>query len=383
MKRMLTVAALLLAFCLLPVSIHADSAALHKGDTFTFGYYEQDNRTENGREPITWIVLSVDKSKNTAFVIAESALDCQIYHPRRTGVKWGDSFLRQWLNLTFAYSAFNDSELACIEKTTSNGVKDIVTLLDEKQIKTYKLSKDGCPVTPYAQARGADVADDNGLGCWWVRCSKTKASGQTKFVGRHGKVYWSNYTDTRDNAVRPAITVKMSALRAYQDQGDLWGHTANDWRIGYTNQKIATRSGPGLEFDEIHTYNLPKGTMVRILRSQTTNGTPWVEIEFVNDYRRYRVWTGLKRVDHGSLSGLPGDYRPMGTGRLHRATSGWYGPGEHYEIIYSEVPNGTYVEIMGVERGWYLIQYRDKYTTDNILRTWVPGDAVSLDDNFD
>lgn len=184
------------------------------GDTFVMGRYEQDNNPANGRERIEWTVLSVNTKKDTVLVIASQALDCLLYHPSRVVIKWGDTSLRVWLNDSFAMASFTPEERSCILPTSADGVQDTVTILDESQIKKYKLAKNGCEVTPYARARGVNVAEDNGLGCWWVRCSKTKKGGWTKFVGRHGKVYWKNYTTSADNGVRPAMTLKLSALRS-------------------------------------------------------------------------------------------------------------------------------------------------------------------------
>ena len=58
MKRVLSVFIILL----LCFSSHAIAAGLSTpavGDCVTFGRYEQDNRMENGKEPLEWIVLDV------------------------------------------------------------------------------------------------------------------------------------------------------------------------------------------------------------------------------------------------------------------------------------------------------------------------------------
>ena len=45
------------------------------GDTITFGTYEQDNNTSNGKEAIEWTVL--DKNGMSVLLISKQALDCQ------------------------------------------------------------------------------------------------------------------------------------------------------------------------------------------------------------------------------------------------------------------------------------------------------------------
>ncbi|MGN1020457.1 MAG: hypothetical protein ACI4O7_08775, partial [Aristaeellaceae bacterium] len=198
------------------------------GDTFFMGWYEQDNDLTNGRERIEWTVLEVDTAKDTVLVISSLALDCKIYHPSRTSVAWGDTYLRNWLVNTFANSAFNPREQACIVPQRVASVTDTVTMLDEKQIARYKLAKTGCLVSEYAAHLPDPVnINENGFGCWWVRMDKTTASCKMKFVGRGGYVYAAskndnssylkkkggNYTTSKDNGIRPAMLLDLSALR--------------------------------------------------------------------------------------------------------------------------------------------------------------------------
>lgn len=346
------------------------------GDTFRMGYYEQDDNFANGREPIEWTVLAVDQKKDTVLVISTMALECLTYHPYRAAVKWPDAYLRLWLNYGFAQTAFSGAELGCILPTKNDGALDLVTMLDEKQIKKYDLAPDGCPVTPYAEHRGVNVAEDNGLGCWWVRTAQAKSDGKVKFVGRHGKVYFSNYTTTSDNGIRPAMTLRLSALQTCEFLPDGGVYELPALHIGATNSKIASRSGPDTNFDEIHTFALPRGTVVRLLRYQVTGGTPWVEIEFEYKGEMIRLWTGLKRIDYADVSGLPGDYQAYERAVVAQDTPGWYGPGSSYRVLYKKVAAGTSAEVLAQENSWYLIEYLEPERTENIVRTWVPGDVL-------
>jgi hypothetical protein len=55
------------------------------GNTVVFGHYEQDKDTENGQEPIEWLVLDTDKEGCRALVISCLCLDVkQVPHPGRT-----------------------------------------------------------------------------------------------------------------------------------------------------------------------------------------------------------------------------------------------------------------------------------------------------------
>lgn len=184
------------------------------GDTFVMGWYEQDNDFENGRERIEWTVLEVNEKKDEMLVISSLALDCILYHPSRIVVKWADSSIRNWLNFDFAMTSLNSDELACIISQKVATDWDTVTMLDEKQIKKYKLDKDGCLVSEYAANKDKPVnVAENGRGCWWVREDQTRKGGWVSFVGRHGKVYKKNYTTSSDNGVRPAMKLSISALK--------------------------------------------------------------------------------------------------------------------------------------------------------------------------
>lgn len=184
------------------------------GDTILMGWYEQDNNFDNGRERIEWTVLDVNESKDELLVISKMALDCILYHPSRISVKWVDSAIRNWLNFDFAMASLSSGELDCIVPQKVATDWDTVTMLDEKQIKKYKLDSNGCLVSEYAANKELPVnVAENGRGCWWVREDQTRSGGWTSFVGRHGKVYGSNYTTSADNGVRPAMKLSISALK--------------------------------------------------------------------------------------------------------------------------------------------------------------------------
>ena len=198
------------------------------GDTFLMGWYEQDNDLSNGRERIEWTVLEVSEAKDTVLVISSLALDCKIYHPSRARVAWGDTYLRNWLVNTFANSALNPREQACIIPQRVADTTDTVTMLDEKQIAKYRLAKTGCLVSDYAANLPNPVnINENGFGCWWVRMDKTTTGAKMKFVGRGGYVYAAsktesstylkqkggNYTTSKDNGIRPAMLLRLSALK--------------------------------------------------------------------------------------------------------------------------------------------------------------------------
>ncbi|MBR5702019.1 MAG: hypothetical protein IKX47_06090, partial [Oscillospiraceae bacterium] len=74
-----------------------------EGKYFTLGRYEQDNKRENGPEPIQWMVLARDGDR--VLVISRYVLDCVRYDEEYRRVTWETCTLRAWLNGEFLNSA--------------------------------------------------------------------------------------------------------------------------------------------------------------------------------------------------------------------------------------------------------------------------------------
>lgn len=79
-----------------------------KGDIITFGSYEQDANTANGREPVEWEVLYV--SDDNVLVVSRYVLDCVPYNTKMKNVTWENCTLRAWLNNGFYNAAFSAEE---------------------------------------------------------------------------------------------------------------------------------------------------------------------------------------------------------------------------------------------------------------------------------
>ncbi len=70
------------------------------GDKFFLGYYEQDDKIANGKEPIEWRVLDID-SDGHLLVISNKVIELQDYNTTNidmTDLTWETSTLRSWLN---------------------------------------------------------------------------------------------------------------------------------------------------------------------------------------------------------------------------------------------------------------------------------------------
>ena len=187
-----------------------------EGKYFTLGRYEQDNKRENGPEPIQWMVLARDGDR--VLVISRYVLDCVRYDEEYRRVTWETCTLRAWLNGEFLNSAFDADEQLLIPTTrvtadpnpdfdvdTGADTEDKLFLLSIPEAEAYfhpdpymlphpgfstqemykavakyeaKPSTLYCKPTAYAAARGNTPRDGAGHGaaCWWLRAPGMRAS---------------------------------------------------------------------------------------------------------------------------------------------------------------------------------------------------------------
>ena len=201
------------------------------GDTYTFGAYEQDNSTSNGKEAIEWTVL--DKDGMSLLLISKQALDCQQYNTSYTDVTWESCSLRKWMNGTFLNKAFNAEEQAQIQNTTvsadknpeyntnpGNATTDKVFLLSINEVEKYFNSDEArkCAPTAYAKAQGAYTSDSyktasGAATCWWWLRSPGFDQGRAAGVSSDGSVYYIGLSvNCVTDAVRPALWIDLSAI---------------------------------------------------------------------------------------------------------------------------------------------------------------------------
>lgn len=197
------------------------------GDYITFGSYEQDNDTSNGKEDIEWLVL--DKRDDKMLVISKYALDCQDYNETLESTTWETCSLRSWLNSSFIDSAFSADEQSQIltatvtadenpEYNTSSGndTEDRAFLLSISEAEQYFDSDEVrmCAPTSYANAQGALVYDsyttaDGGAACYWWLRSPGKSSYNAAGVFRDGSINADGYRVDYSSAVRPALWINL------------------------------------------------------------------------------------------------------------------------------------------------------------------------------
>ena len=190
----------------------------------TFGSYEQDGSTGNGKEPIEWLVLDRDGDK--ALLLSKYALDYQsfmpFYEPVTEPYTWESCSLRRWLNSTFLNAAFDSSERQRLLTTTvitspgslhrENGpitTEDRVFLLSNTEVYAYFANEaaTAAEYTAYALSENpwAGNAAAPGAADWWLRTTSgdhPDAVYSGGGVGEGARAYEGAY-------VRPAIWITM------------------------------------------------------------------------------------------------------------------------------------------------------------------------------
>ncbi len=194
-------------------------------ETYTFGSYEQDGDSSNGKEPIEWLVLDRDGDK--ALLLSKYALDYQsfmpFYEPVTEPYTWESCSLRRWLNSTFLNAAFSADEQQRLLTTTvitspgslhrENGpvtTEDRVFLLSNTEVYAYFASEAATAAEYTAYALSENPWPGNaatpGPADWWLRTTDgydhpdgVYADGR---VGEGARAYEGEY-------VRPAIWITV------------------------------------------------------------------------------------------------------------------------------------------------------------------------------
>lgn len=199
-------------------------------DTLLFGTYEQDCDTENGPEPIEWLIL--DRRDDRILVISRFALDGQPYNTVMEDITWETCSLRQWLNDSFYNTAFTAEEQQLILETElsadpnpnydtdpGNTTTDRVFLLSTAEAERYFTDPVSrmCTATDYSKRNGVYVNKDyallSGVCCWWWYRTPGVDSVHAAYSYYDGKfVLLGDHINNDDNAVRPALWLDISVL---------------------------------------------------------------------------------------------------------------------------------------------------------------------------
>lgn len=162
-----------------------------------------------------------------------------------------------------------------------------------------------------------------------------------------------------------------------------WDDTPSSWDPPYTsgeneftysarsatpNQRISTRSGPGLSYVNVSSY--PQSIdPVAYYQTFETNSVYWAYIEFTYKNSLYRLYTPTKRL---TLYGdLPTCKERSFSATITKDLSVYYGPGYNYaRSEYEAAPAGSTVKGFFTENGWLLFDYT--LSNGTLHRGWAP-----------
>ena len=197
-----------------------------KGDTVSFGVYEQDGNADNGPEPIQWIVL--DKIDGQLLLLSADVLEArQYHHVPFEEVTWENSDLRAWMNDDFYEGAFTPVQRGLIETVrnenadqsitgASGGVAtdDRVFALSETESLIYfntpaARSDVGAALASQHAAAGPLSVSEDGTADWWLRSPGTYGFA-TQFVDVSGTPSLSGANVDLQYGARPALWIKVA-----------------------------------------------------------------------------------------------------------------------------------------------------------------------------
>lgn len=203
-------------------------------DEVTFGIYEQDNNTENGKEEIDWIVINKENDK--VLLMSKEILDYQQFNTdasissgaisrEEAYIPWSESHVRKFLNHDFYNTAFADEEKEYIINSNLSttdcdkytySTQDNVFILSSDEFYTLKenFTVGTClqVATEYAKSKSGchscytrDQQHYTGI----FGISSVYSPG---VIDKHSTVYFvSASTDT--GALRPCIWVDCSSIQ--------------------------------------------------------------------------------------------------------------------------------------------------------------------------
>ena len=188
-----------------------------------FGRYEQDGDTENGKEPIEWLVVDKNDDGSAYYLISSYILDWKPFHPQNTfSCMWSSSELRTWLNDGFMTTAFDQSERDAICRSTLDDTKteDSVFLMAHND--SCYLTKDEDKVgrlTPYAKqkellkpsSQRVQLGQYHGVRFWMRSGQNGKNTGVSAAYANSGTTPAAGYYHT-PAGVRPAMWVDAAYL---------------------------------------------------------------------------------------------------------------------------------------------------------------------------
>ena len=186
---------------------------LQSGDVITFGRYEQNNKREDGMEPIEWKVLTVENGQ--ALLLSTIVLDAMPFNTGGTN-SWDVSSLREWIQGKFIMEAFTYAEQGVIKKVSHKAAPqdaypdtDTIFILSREEIQRYLPYPSDRQFAASSFAISHNVyRGENGLACWWTRTFFAK--GIAYNVWSNGDIDHGDNVTANDGGVLPALWIDIN-----------------------------------------------------------------------------------------------------------------------------------------------------------------------------
>lgn len=190
------------------------------GSSVSFGSYWQNGKNDTRKEPIKWIVVSMDG--NRILVISKNALDCQPYNIADRDVTWETCSLRNWLNSTFLNNAFSYEQRKLIQSVkidigfnSGNNSQSGITTVDKVFLLSAKEAEMCFSSIAQRSCQGSSYCIENmvemsGVGkcLWWLR-SPGYYTNFASYVDDVGVVSKSGRRVNDNLTVRPAMWINL------------------------------------------------------------------------------------------------------------------------------------------------------------------------------
>ena len=162
----------------------------------------------------------------------------------------------------------------------------------------------------------------------------------------------------------------------YYYEGAYYYNTFTSPQTVQTLMRVASRSGPGTNYDELGSYHKQGYTLTVLSRAyDENNGIWWLQVELNYGSELRRVYTGLKRVDI-DINDVQ-DECPLFYARVKSSNIPYSGPGTIYTAHKNAIAAGTEGIIYGFEDGWVLFEFYNA-EKKQYRRVWMPIDRLEI-----
>ena len=192
---------------------------VEEGGYITFGKYEQDNDTSNGKEDVEWLVLEVTDGK--ALLISRYAFEKMKYDSGDTPVTWETSDMREWLNNDFInliFSEEDEKEILTVTVTADknpqygteagNATEDKVFLLSSIEAERYFDSDSERQCHYISNYSGTMFYSDDDFVSWRLR--SPGQYGGSAVVESDGEISNVGWSEVLSCFTRPALWIDLS-----------------------------------------------------------------------------------------------------------------------------------------------------------------------------